>query len=179
MLLTLLAVALPTAALANSIDFSTGTFTSGTITSNFHNPFSVEVVGSGGTITLDTSTLNTHCAPATAVCTFTSGTVTVKNSAGVTVFTSSVTDGTISRVTPPNEDSITANLVPGTCSPITCTSGSVTFHVDVRGGNLVAGSSATVVGSTSVIPEPGTLGMLGTGVLGLAGMMRRKLKLGM
>jgi hypothetical protein len=39
--------------------------------------------------------------------------------------------------------------------------------------NLAGGSA-----SVSAVPEPGTLALLGTSVIGLAGMARRRFKLG-
>jgi hypothetical protein len=38
------------------------------------------------------------------------------------------------------------------------------------------GRNGTVSGDTIVTPEPGTLGLLGTGLVGLAGIVRRKLR---
>jgi len=42
--------------------------------------------------------------------------------------------------------------------------------------SMGVGRNGTVSGDTIVTPEPGTLGLLGTGLIGLAGIVRRKLR---
>jgi hypothetical protein len=182
MLLALLAMALPTAALAGTITFETGTFMSGTITSTFRNPFTLQVVGDMNTITLDTSSLavdGTHCTPTAPLCSFTSGTITVTH-AGTPIFTSSLMNGTLSHtIVAGTLDlvSITGFL---TTSATVLSGSAVSFTAFinlVHGGSLISPSTATVL-IVSPIPEPGTLGLLGTGLIGLAGLVRLKLKFG-
>jgi hypothetical protein len=46
------------------------------------------------------------------------------------------------------------------------------------GKNLFSGSVSLASGDTTLsVPEPGTLSLFGTGLIGLAGMIRRKLSL--
>lgn len=57
--------------------------------------------------------------------------------------------------------------------------GTVQITFDVNGGKPF-GKGVTVRANNGVttvtVPEPGTLGLLGTGLIGLAGLMRRKMK---
>src|SRR5215469_2502283 len=122
----LLALVLPTVTWASTINFTTGTFSSGTITSNLMNPVSVQVTGMNGTvITLSNLTLVPSCTPASVTtCTFSTGSLTVSQSSSV-VFTSSLSSGILKK-TGPGGNIITISASLSNCGPH-CTGGTVLF----------------------------------------------------
>lgn len=165
-LLALLALALPTVALANTLNVVdggsialgtatlTGTATAGgsmTLTAPL---MSINSVATPGTLTLVTGTLTATGSP--NVFDFSGGTLTL-SSGGSTLFTGAFSSGTVT-VTGGNIFTINGTLANGL---------GFTTQVDKHGD---------VSGTALITPEPGTLGLLGTGLVGLAGIVRRKMR---
>jgi hypothetical protein len=198
MLLALLALGLPMAALASGIDYKTGKFESGTFSGTFTTNISATEVGSMNTITIDTGTLTkiSNCGKGFTCYDFKGGSVTVMHG-GSTVFTDSLKGGEVRKGDAGAQ--IIAMLLPDA----TVAEGQAQATFDWRSGDphrrhrseehharrdrhehrfgehhtLSTGSTEISVNSPTTIPEPGTLGLLGTGLIGLAGVARRKLKL--
>ncbi|MGH9529457.1 MAG: PEP-CTERM sorting domain-containing protein [Terriglobales bacterium] len=179
-LLAILALAVPMAAFADSISFTdSGTLggggnvtTSGSISGG--NSYTLNVpltqftdngvtTATAGTVTLSTGTLT---ALGGVQFSFT-GTLTVDDSSNSVLFTSSVTGGTIIHQAN-GAISINGLLGQGGVNNLLGTPG--------KGGSIsVVGSGvADPSNSASVVPEPGTLGLLGTGLVGIAGLIRRR-----
>ena len=175
--LALLALALPSAALANSIIDYTGYGSSGngnsTLTVNATNGGSIDstmmlidINGSPatGTITWDTGTLS----GGNGSFTYTGGSVTVISGTGTTVFSGVFSSGTVTTSSSSSGSSI---LITGFFA-----NGGGTETITMNTTGAWKGSIDIGITFGSTVPEPGTLGLLGTGLVGLAGVVRRKLK---
>jgi hypothetical protein len=168
-LLALLALALPSLALADSMDFSTGTFMSGTTSGSLTTTFGATITGSLNTITVNTGALTLGSCPIglSGTCyDFSGGSVTVK-SGNTTIFTDSLSGGLLDK----NGNSL--GILAGLALNNTVTDGTGTLSLVFKNGAVGAGSIDVSVVTT---PEPGTLGLIGTGLIGLAGLARRKLR---
>ena len=163
-LLALLALALPTAALANSIDYTNGgsvALNTASITGSATNGGTLTIssvltginttFGNLGTVTVTTGILSGSGGNFT----FTGGTISIVNSSNVTLFSGTFTSGTVT-------------VVNGFTN--------VNYFVSGLAGGFQITKGGVVSGDTIVTPEPGTLGLLGTGLIGLAGIVRRKLR---
>lgn len=178
LLLALLALALPMTAMASSIDY-TGV-TPGTLTWNsggINVGMTLGCVngvcsGISGSIGISTGSLTAIACPfgfSGSCYSFGSGGgVSVTGSA---VFSDTFTGGFVNKNG--TTLSIIANLTPN--STVLSGSGTVSlqFRTTSTGFNVLAGSADI---SYTTVPEPGTLGMLGTGLVGLAGLVRRKMQ---
>jgi hypothetical protein len=182
MLLVLLALGLPTAALAKTIPFTfdTGTNVSGIVHSFMSGTAPVYMVtGNGLTFTITFSGVNCVRAP----CTFSGGSLAVTNAANVVLLSNSLLPGTFTRTSTGVDSQLNdvfsgIQLAPGTLVG-QAASGTLSGNVIWQNTNnpIVLSGRLSVSGELNV-PEPGTLLSLGTGLIGIAGMMRRKLKFG-
>jgi len=171
---------LPALSHATSIDatgsdptsISSGNFISGTVTGTpaNGNMLIVSIIGSLGTFSINTGTLSQSGFP--GLFEFTGGSLIVTNAQGV--FHDTLTSG---FVTSSGTGSFT---IGGFLQPTpTLISGSTSFDFGIANDVVNRGNAGVnFTGQLTPVPEPGTLELFGSGLIGFAGLVRRKHKVG-
>lgn len=150
-------------AAANSIDFDTGIFQSGTLLGSFLGSVNVDIVGSLNTIDFITGTLvkTTVGCPMGSTCfDFTTGSVKVSDSTG-TVFFDTLSGGI--AIEEDGTASLQAVLTTGSGVKV----GSATATFDFTGSKITSGSADVSFERSIATPEPASLFLFGSGLVGL------------
>jgi hypothetical protein len=187
-LLALLALALPMAAFANSIDFAnqggtiTGSDTAGlTLSSTL-----IAVTGMSGcpcnganigSVSIQTGALTSGALGAGG--TFGAGTITIMGNGTAGLPNGVLFSGSFTSATWTFEGTLANGTDQYTLRAILTNGQGFTVQAAVTTGKgFFSGTGDINSGDTNVVvPEPGTLGLLGTGLLGVAGLVRRKITL--
>jgi hypothetical protein len=194
-LLAVLALALPIAAVAdNQIDFnaqggtlsgsSAGLSLTGSTLISVSNYFGVSTMGSNlGTVSFTTGALLTGSLATGGTFSSAGSTFSIAGNGinGVplgAIFTGAFTsDITLIESGTSLHSYGLFGVVSGTLSTGGTATGPVVLNFVTGKGWMGEPVTIGSVDTTVVVPEPGTLGLFGTGLIGLAGMIRRKLRL--
>jgi hypothetical protein len=193
LLMALIALALPIGALANSVDFTNhgGELSFGQSGMSLKGSELTEVTGFGGMGPIEGNLGKLNFSTGKFLSGTAGGDATFKDGGFFTlintkpndglpkgiVFCGSFTNGPVQWTKQPGGDgySLTGYVTGKWYNGLT-----VTAFVDMTfsNGKVFGGKGTLDSGDTVVttVPEPGTLGLLGTGMLGLAGVLHRKLR---